>query len=86
MLRILISNVATDFCFFRLFVRTRCKPCRKHETIQSASLDGYVYLVVWDSFISCFVYFLNKQTCCHCKRTRRARQHNSRNLMHFATN
>jgi len=58
MLRIFVSNVATEFCFFRLFVRTRCKPRRKHETIQSASLGGCcVYLVVWDSFISCFVYF-----------------------------
>jgi len=40
MVRIFISNVATDFCFFRLFVRTRFKPCRKRETIQSSSLDG----------------------------------------------
>ena len=32
MLRIFISNVATDFCFFRLFVTTRCKPCRKQPT------------------------------------------------------
>jgi len=56
-LRIFISNVATEFGFFRLFVTTRCKPCRKHQTIQGACLDGCcVYFVVWDSFISCFVY------------------------------
>jgi len=40
------KQCATELCFFQLFVRTRCKPRRKHETIQSASLDGCVYLVV----------------------------------------